>query len=137
MEIITQSFLTAYICAELFFLVLRSSDITLALKKKEQRSEKENSKVQNGLVRSLVLEAFLFIPASVSLFLLAIFPLIIDTLLKINPSKIAWYGAIGLIAYGFPFLAVRRIITRIALKTLQEFTNIITQEIKEQGEGRE
>lgn len=126
MEIINKypSFLASFICAELFFLVTRSSKIILVIKNKSQRTPEENTEVQNGLKRSLFLEALLFIPASVTLFLLTVFPLISDSLLKVNDNKEAWYGLVGIIAYGFPFLTVRQIVSKVALKALQEFADI-------------
>jgi hypothetical protein len=35
-----------------------------------------------------------------------------------------WYAFMGITAYGFPFAALRRFVTIIALKTLKEFSEI-------------
>jgi hypothetical protein len=38
---------------------------------------------------------------------------------------------IGVVSYGFPFTAVRRIVTIVALNTLREFANIVPNQISE------
>ena len=131
MEFIEQNpFIISFICAELFLCISRSQKITIVCKKRTQRTEKENSQVRNGLRRSLLLEVFLFVPASVLLFLLVIFPLIVHKLPQIK-VELPWYvpyGMVGVAAYGFPFIAIRQIIKRIALVTLREFATITLDE---------
>ena len=126
METIKQyPFIISFICAELFFCITRSLQITVISKKKTQRTEAENSEVQNGLRRSILLEAFLFVPASVGLFLLTIFPLIADRFPQITGRNwYAYYGLAGVAAYGFPFSAIRKIIREIALITIRRFAEI-------------
>lgn len=80
--------------------------------------------MKHGLRRALVLEAIVFVPASVGLFLLTVFPAIEGALLELKADLLFWYSIGGLISYGFPFAAVRQIITRIALRTLRDFASI-------------
>jgi hypothetical protein len=112
------------LCAQLFFLLTRSSDILIACKKDVQRTKEERLRIKNGLTRSLFLEAILFVPASVVLFRLAFFPIIYDKVLQINQNIVLWHAIIGIVSYGFPFAAIRQFVQIIALKTLQEFADI-------------
>ncbi len=96
MEIIRQyPFIVSFICAELFLCIARSQQITIILKKETQRTEAENKEVRNGIRRSLLWEVFLFVPASVGLFLLTIFPLISHRFPQIN-GKDLWYASYGI-----------------------------------------
>lgn len=116
--------IASFLCAELFFLLAKSSDIIRICKSDSQRTEKERLQIKHGLRKSLLLEVFIFVPASVILFRLIIFPLIYDRLLLIKQDVIFWYSFIGIVAYGFPFAAIREFIKRMALKTLREFADI-------------
>jgi hypothetical protein len=52
-----------------------------------------------------------------------------------NPE--VFYALLGLISYGFPFAALRRFITRMALRTLREFASIVPEEISKRQESNE
>jgi hypothetical protein len=126
-EVIVQyPFIVSFLCAELFFLITRSSDIIIVCKRETQRNQQEKSSVRKCLIRSLLLEALVFVPASVALMLITVFPLISDRLPLIGEKEVAWYGVIGVIAYGFPFATIRRVVTKMALNTLKEFA-LLTQ----------
>lgn len=131
MEIVEQyPCIISFICAELFFCITRSLQITVILKKETQRTEAENREVQNGLRRSLLLEAFLFVPVSVGLFLLTIFPLIADRFPQVTDKSSLWYtyyGLVGVAAYGFPFSAIRKIVREVALVTIRRFAEITAE----------
>ena len=43
----------------------------------------------------------------------------------------AIYAALGVASYGFPFASIRSAMTRVALRTLQEFASIIPREVPE------
>jgi hypothetical protein len=109
--------------SELFFVVLRSGDISILCKSKIQRSNEEQAKVSRGLMRSLVLELLVFVPASAALLLLLL-PLIkgrMSGLTNTTDGIIGTYAFLGLVSYGFPFALLRTMVTRIALSTLREF----------------
>jgi hypothetical protein len=110
-------FIAAFTCAWLAFLLTRSPEIRMLVKTETHRRDDENSEVQNGLRRTLLYDAFVNVPAGV-LLLLILFPFVSDRLLKINSTLYAWYGLLGLISYGFPFITVRQTVTKIALTTL-------------------
>ena len=112
--------------AELFFLISRSRDILVALKGRRQRTPAEQNRVARGLIRSIGLEALLFVPASA--FLLSMLkPLALSTayLDSIGSGqRTAIHTAVGLVSYGFPFATVKSVATRVALNTLKEFSTI-------------
>jgi hypothetical protein len=120
-------FIITLFCAELFFLLVRSSDITILAKKKEQRTKEEELRVNQGLRRGILLESLFFVPASAILFRLTIFPLIGNKILQINSDINLWYAIMGIAGYGFPFAAIKNFITKLALKTLKEFAEIATK----------
>ena len=113
-----------FLAAELLCLVIRANDIQVLVKRKPQRIQSEQRRVERGLLRSLVLEILVFVPASAYLILL-IEPLILpEHWTGEGVPKIAVYSTLGLVSYGFPFAAFRRVMTHLALKTLQEFASI-------------
>lgn len=116
------------LCAQLACILTKSSDITTIVRNRKQRTKKENSAIENGLIRSLVLEFFIFVPASAIIIRLAVLPFVIDRLLEIHNSPVAWYSLMGIVAYVCPFALIRRIVIKIALNTLQEFQQILTRE---------
>lgn len=114
-------------CAELFLVLVRSREINIIAKTGSQRTATEDRELSGGLVRSLVLELVIFVPASVILAWIAIRPWFMEI------SIVRWYSDelpylpdawLGIIGYGFPFATVRRVTTRVALKTLNEFATI-------------
>ena len=117
----------------MFFLLIKSKDIIIIFKRKLQRTEEEKSRIEHGLIKSLLLEIFIFIPISIFLFHLAIMPFIIDKLLSIKYSISAWYALMGIIAYGFPFATVKGFVTKMALNTLIEFAKIAEHSEKSNG----
>jgi len=108
-----------FIAAELLFLLVRSQDLKTLVKQEKQRTSSETHRVARGLLRSILLEVFIFVPASTTL-LLFLAPLLISY--SQPPIRMrATYVLLGIASYGFPFATVRIIITRIALNTLREF----------------
>ena len=114
----------SFVSAYLFYILSRSTDITILVKSEQQRTDTENQEIQNGLMRSIILDLLLFIPASIVLFWLIIFPLIIDQLLQIKNEQTLWYAFMGITGYGFPFATMRNFIKMIALRTLKDFHDI-------------
>jgi hypothetical protein len=113
----------AYVSAALLLLIVRSGDLQILVKTETQRTKTEQASVSRGLKRSIVLDCLVFVPASVSLLLL-IEPILIPQKLRADHPGVSLYAIIGIASYGFPFAAIRRAITRVALKTLQEFAAI-------------
>jgi hypothetical protein len=124
--------LIIFVSAELIFLLVKSREIQIIAKRKSQRTSSEQREVDRGLVRAILLELLLFVPVSATLILL-ITPLILtDSRLSRINSPLALYALLGILSYGFPFAAVRRLITQIAMKTLREFASIAIKETREQ-----
>jgi hypothetical protein len=118
-------------CAELYLIIARSQEITILAKKKAQRKPTEQEQVDRGLFRSLLMESLLFVPCSVGLLMLIILPL-----MMLHPSihrgafipSLTVYGSLGLISYQFPFAVIKRVVLRLAYKTLVEFKEIADKE---------
>ena len=114
--------IVTFLSAELFFLLIRSSDIKTLAKRPAARTDNEIYRATHGLRTALLLECLLFVPAS-ALLLLLIAPLILSPVL--SPARLnAVHAALGIASYGFPFGAVRALVTRAALNTLKEFASI-------------
>lgn len=115
--------------AELVFVLVRSRDIQTLFKRPTQRSTKEQYQIGRGLGRSLVLEFLVFVPVSAVLVLLVAPLALPEDLLSPGGSRVsATYAALGIASYGFPFVTIRRAVTRIALNTLKEFAEIVPDE---------
>lgn len=111
-------------CAELFLVLVRYREINIIAKKRSQRTPAEQRETGRGLGRALLLELLVFVPASVMLMWIAVRPWFV----KISIVRWASAGSavladawLGIISYAFPFATVRRVITRVALNTLDEF----------------
>jgi hypothetical protein len=117
--------------AELLLLLTRSTDLLVLCKQSRQRTRLEQQQVDRGLWRGLVLEALLFVPASCILLLL-LAPLVLSkTIIAATAVPSATYAAVGVASYGFPFMTIKRIITRVAATTLREFVALVPEESKE------
>lgn len=113
--------------SELFLVIVRSGEIGILAKNESQRTSEEQSQVSRGLRRSLVLESILFVPASAILALLLFPPLAaarFPSLFATSGGVAAFYAGLGIISYGFPFAALRKIVTTVALNTLREFASL-------------
>ena len=118
----------AFITAALFYLITNSADIKVILKKNDQRTESEKNRIKRGLFKEKLFDMILFVPISVALFFMIVFPLINKTLESLITDTNTRYSMMGIIAYGFPFATVKRIISKIALNALKEFANIIDED---------
>src|SRR5437870_600906 len=95
-------------CAELFFLLVRTKDIQIIFKNSYQLTSRERVLVKRGLRRSLLLEMVVFVPASVMLVMVVLLPSLIRAgLPSWFGSDQAFYGALGILSYGFPFAIVK------------------------------
>jgi len=112
-----------FVAAELVFILARSRDIVVVIKSKQQRTNEEQHQVGRGLLRSLFLEAFIFVPASALLLCLIVPSLVPNHWFEGNRIQ-AFYSILGVVSYGFPFATFKRMITRLALKTLIEFASL-------------
>lgn len=124
--------------AELVFLLTRSRDFLLAFKKASQRTPDEQQRVDRGLLRSLVIETALLVPASAVLLSLiapaSLFHLFPSSQLPHDlsadiaaqkPLQVAEYTLMGVVSYGFPFGAVKRTIVVVALGALKAFAGAL------------
>jgi hypothetical protein len=124
------------VSSELFLVIVRSRDISILAKNQSQRTDDEQSQVSRGLMRSLILELVLFVPASAILVLLIFPPLAAAKFSSAFVSRdaiVAFYTGLGIMSYGFPFAAFRRIVTRLALNTLKEFADLHTSDVAAVG----
>ena len=117
----------ALACAELYLIILRAPQITIAVKRQAQRTATEQKEIDRGLLRSIFLDIFLFVPGSVTL-MLVIAPLLFRGASPSIVMQRSIYGLLGIASYGFPFALIRQIVTRVALKTLAEFAAIAHKE---------
>jgi len=113
--------------SELVFLLTRSNDVLIACKAPLQRTPAEQLRVKRGLVRSLGLEATFLVPASATLVILLAPLLGFDSNHGLSSSPEAKAALLGVISYGFPFGALKRMAQRMALSTLREFASIQQQ----------
>lgn len=118
--------------AEAFLLLVRAKQILVLARSNVQRDEVEREEVRRGLTRSLILEVLVFVPASVFLVLILIGPLFmrlsfVSALLSSRDTAQACWGLLGLVSYGFPWLAVRSTVRALALSTLRNFAMIALQ----------
>ena len=97
----------ALLSAELVFLLARSSDIIVVLKLPKQRTKLEQSRVDRGLLRSIVLEGILFVPVSAILLILLVPLLLPKQMLDGTRPVKAVYALMGIVSYGFPYAAIR------------------------------
>ncbi len=113
--------------AELLFFLVRNKEIMVVLKTAAQRTKIEQLQVNRGLVRSLLLEILLFVPASAALMLILIRPFILPHISSDKDVILATHGLMGVTSYGFPFGTVRAVMTRLSLKLLTEFAAVTLQ----------
>jgi hypothetical protein len=118
------------LCAELLLILARSSQLQALAKPENQRTTSERLDIKRGMGRSILLEAAIFVPTSVVLVYITVRPiLLLNETLRVTTAlnqslALAFYGSLGLTSYGFPFGAMKKIVTRIAMSTLKEFTAI-------------
>jgi hypothetical protein len=121
----------AFLSAELYIVLARHDAIETLARKAEQRTAFQQKEVDRGLLRSVLLEAILFVPTSVTLVLLVVLPLMATR--SWFPSSAGnlqdgMYALLGVGSYGFPFSTVRHLVSRIALRTLTQFVSIVHDE---------
>jgi hypothetical protein len=120
--------LISLVCAWLFSFLMSSREITVLIKKDSQLSISERKEKGRGLLRCIVLQTILFVPASVFLMLLIVRPVLVMSpvafAFKTTPASISTAGLLGILSYQFPFAAMKRIVTHFALRTLQKFASI-------------
>src|SRR5690349_18296327 len=119
LEIIT------FVAAEITFILAKSADILVIAKTQSQRTPFEQHRIKRGLKRSIIIDGILFVPSSAILALL-LAPLLVPTIFKGDSVPTPAINAlIGVVSYGFPFAAVRQVVTLIALNTLRAFANTL------------
>lgn len=122
----SQPELVTLVVAELFFIVAKSQDIKVIIKRKIQRTHNEQLMIMRGLRRDVFLDLLLFVPFS-AILLLLITPLFIGNILaniKLSQYWYAFYSLLGLICYGFPFSAVVKLVRQIAIRNFNKYPNI-------------
>lgn len=110
--------------------LVRQREILVMCKKSGQRTKLERYQVERGLRRSVLLEVALFVPVSVTLVQLIVRPPLFDKgLVKSFAANypVSFCALLGTISYGFPFAALRRFVTKVALETLKKFAETAIQ----------
>lgn len=116
----------SFVTAEMSLLLLsHKKDIMILAKNKKQRTKKENLRVTHGLSRAIIVEFFLFVPFSVILFRVILFPFLKAKALSIcQELDIGFniiYALMGICSYGFPFEIIHKAIVKIAKTAIEEF----------------
>lgn len=113
-----------FLAAELTFILVNSDDIKLACKSKTQRTDAEQTRVDQGLSRSLLLDFLVFVP--VSAFMVLLLSLALIEYSGIPDSKIlATYVILGIVSYGFPLASIRLLMVNVVLRTLHNFAAVV------------
>ena len=95
------------------YLVLESTEaIHLIFEDKEKRTEQENKQI-----KKFYIEILIFVPLSIILFNMTILPFIVDMLPKFE--KWVLYSISGLVAYKFPFVALRNYFVKKVLLVIK------------------
>jgi hypothetical protein len=124
-------FAVAWTAAELLVILVRYRELNILIKARQQRTSLEQRETERGLLRGVILEVLLFAPASVVLMWMAMRPVLLKStfLLSIQQTSAKAFDAwLGILSYGFPFVTLRRLVTRIALNTLREFASVAKEE---------
>jgi hypothetical protein len=119
------NWLLMLICAETFFVLLRSRELNIMFKSPDQRTLREKQEVKRGLLRSVTLEGVFFVPASVLLVFIAIRPLMFAlpytaAISHSDEAQMGMYGFLCIASYGFPFLTLRRMVVVMAVGLIKE-----------------
>ena len=131
----------AFIGAWLAVILARRKEILTLTKSESQRSSEEKKRVKAGLNRGLLLEFFLFAPAS-TLLLLLILPLLLKYLPLKFPNNVliqstgeavselrrAGYALIGVVSYVLPLATVKHLVIQFAEGLLNQYLQLKEKE---------
>jgi hypothetical protein len=123
-----------WLSALAFSVLARSREILVLVKPESQRNPQERSEVHRGLARGVVFEFLIFVPLSTALTVLILPPLILEQqavktfVFASRENSICFEALLGVLSYNFPFAAVRRFVTRVAFRTLQDFAAVCRTE---------
>lgn len=124
----------AFLAAFIYGLLANRRDILIAAKRPEQQTAAEQQEVAQGLTKIVFLNLFVFTPASVALMLLLL-PLLERYLPVLETAKqaqpIAYYSAVGVVSYGFPFSTVRAFVVKWVRGTVQHWAESALKAMKE------
>ena len=116
--------LVLLLCAEAYLIIARLNEITILLKRRDQRRLSEQQTVEHGLFRSIAVEALLAVPASAVLAAFILLPLAMQIGWVQRISPYAVHGLLGLICYQFPYSVLRTLLTRSGLKELTKYKEV-------------
>ena len=111
------------VCAELAFVLARSADIQVVLKTAKQCTVREVERIENGLARNLLVEALIMVPAS-AILAVQLAPLLPWEKLGGPTSDVTHFSLLGVISYGFPFVAIKKVTVRLALSALRDYAAV-------------
>jgi hypothetical protein len=112
-----------FITAECVFVLARTEDFGIVIKKRRQLTAEEKARVDRGLMRSLVWDSLVNVPVSAVVALLLVqlvLPKTGDWSLA-EPPISSKYSALGLVSYGFPFLSVKELVLAWVLRKFGAF----------------
>ena len=123
---------TILVSAGLLLIIMRAGDIQILCKRNSQRTKSEQRQVDHGLLRCVLLELLVFVPASAGLIFMIAPLLLPKACFDKQVSQAGLYAVLGIVSYGFPFATIRSMVTRVALNTLKEFAEIVPVDPKVQ-----
>lgn len=121
--------LISLVSAFFTMILTRSKDLEAMIKNEGQRTADERLRCKRGLSRSFFLEALVLVPVSVTMFIFMFRPFVINlgTVKAFRASSfessIGFDFLVGFVSYGFPFTAVKLVITGRALRILKKFSD--------------
>lgn len=120
--------LISLVCAEGLLILTSVDTLKIALKRVDQRTPGERSRVSHGLFREFVGEFFVFVPVSVVLAMIVLRPFLLK--IPVLPPD-AVDGLLGTISYGFPYKTLKHWVLRATLKFMKEAVAVADKEVLE------
>jgi hypothetical protein len=112
-------------------ILARTQDILVIAKSKGQRTPAEAERIERGLLKSLILDFSVFVPASTFVVLATIAPM----LPKGWVGSDARDGLLGVLAYAFPLLSFKKAVTVWVMRSLKSFYEVLSETERAQLDG--
>jgi hypothetical protein len=120
--------LVAFGGAWLACLLANEHSIHILVKAESQRTSKERNEVARGLLKSTLLDFFLFASAS-TLVSLLLLPFLVNVSTRLNTlqqvAPKSFYALLGFFSYQFPFRLLRQKVQAWALRRLNRFAEAV------------
>ena len=112
-------FLLSLLVSEGVLLLAKNKDLKILFKNHEQRTAQEKKYIKQGLKKSLIVD-ILLIPISLFILYFLVFIPLREKIYGISQNVLFSHSVLGLIAYGFPFATVKKLVQEITLSTLKK-----------------